>query len=204
MPCRDFFPEELKELSLKNALEFSIVYFENYLDRIEKNYLTSAVSQKNKAKSVFKFYSDKDCKIYQDGKLICNLEKFAEEPYYLPVQRKGEYRFKCIFDNGGSLILNSNIDLDEEKIIHIKRKNRVGLLYITSALIVVLLNVAMASYLFIIQSTQGKNNMALVKKSSPKEVVGSTITELHQVHALHDGNIKADDMNGKIIEETDF
>ena len=42
MPQEDFFPKELKELSFKNAPEFSYYYFEEYLNKLsEKGYLTS-------------------------------------------------------------------------------------------------------------------------------------------------------------------
>ena len=40
MPKQEFFPDELQELSLKNALEFSFSYFEEYLNKlIEKGYI---------------------------------------------------------------------------------------------------------------------------------------------------------------------
>lgn len=40
MPSEEFFPDKLKELSLKHALEFNFLSFEAYLDKlIEKNYL---------------------------------------------------------------------------------------------------------------------------------------------------------------------
>ena len=42
MPSEDFFPDRLKELSLKNAPEFNFAFFEAYLDKlIEKKYLFS-------------------------------------------------------------------------------------------------------------------------------------------------------------------
>lgn len=42
MPPVDFFPKRLRELSLKNAPEFSLYYFDAYLDKlIEKGYLIS-------------------------------------------------------------------------------------------------------------------------------------------------------------------
>ena len=42
MPLQDFFPDRLKELSLKNAPEFNFSFFEAYLDKlIEKEYLLS-------------------------------------------------------------------------------------------------------------------------------------------------------------------
>ena len=98
--------------------------------------------------SVFKFYSDIDCEIYKEGKLICKLEKYSEEPFTLPVTRKGEYRFKCRLANGKSVVLNRSIDNEEEKIIHIKNRvvvNRTLMLYVTCALIL-LTNVCAATF----------------------------------------------------------
>ena len=55
MPQQEFFPEELKELSLKNAPEFSFSYFEEYLTKlIEKGYITSKQQTNNLATSIFK------------------------------------------------------------------------------------------------------------------------------------------------------
>lgn len=70
--------------------------------------------------SAFKFYSNEDCDIYKDGKLISRIERMAELPYYLPVTRRGDYRFKCVFGDGKNVIINQHIDGGEERIIHIK------------------------------------------------------------------------------------
>ena len=122
MPQEDFFPKELKELSFKNAPEFSYYYFEEYLNKLsEKGYLTSQAKIKNRATSLFKFYSDENCQVFKEGKLVCILQGMSDEPYYLPVPRKGQYRFKSISDNGKKMIIDSIIDNDEEKIIYIKR-----------------------------------------------------------------------------------
>lgn len=97
MPKQEFFPNELRELSLKNAPEFSFSYFEEYLNKlIEKGYITSEAEIKNQATSIFKFYSNENCQVFKEGKLVCSLDGMADEPYYLPVPRKGDYRFKCI------------------------------------------------------------------------------------------------------------
>ena len=84
----------------------------------------------------------------REGKLICKLEKYSEEPFTLPVTRKGEYRFKCRLANGKSVVLNRSIDNEEEKIIHIKNRvvvNRTLMLYVTCALIL-LTNVCAATF----------------------------------------------------------
>lgn len=122
MPKQDFFPKELQELSLKNALEFSFSYFDEYLNKlVERGYITSEPQNKNQATSVFKFYSNSICQVFKEGKLVCKIEGMADEPYYLPVSRKGDYRFKCLNTiTGETKILKEHIDADEEKDIDIQ------------------------------------------------------------------------------------
>ena len=121
MPNIDMFPDELKELTLKNAPEFSFSYFEEYLNKlVEKGYITAKAQINNKATSVFKFYSNENCQVLKEGKLVCSLEGMADEPFYLPVPRKGDYRFKCINSiTADTQILKEHIDSDEEKDIDI-------------------------------------------------------------------------------------
>lgn len=122
MPSEDFFPDKLKELRLKNAPEFNFSFFEAYLDKlIEKDYLLSKPNLQEKATSVFKFYSNEDCQVYKEGKMVCSLERMSDKPYYLPVPRKGEYRFKAVSAvTNKEKIFNENIDAAEEKIVEIK------------------------------------------------------------------------------------
>ena len=151
MPSEDFFPNELKDLSLKHAPDFNFSFFEAYIDKlIKKEYLLSKPNLQEKATSVFKFYSNENCQVYKEGKLVCRLEGMSDEPYYLPVPRKGDYRFKVTSDiTGESKILNETIDAVEEKNVQISwsqglnlknllRKNRRGY-SITLLLVVVFL-----------------------------------------------------------------
>lgn len=126
IPSIDFFPDKLKELNLKNAPEFNFSFFEAYLDKlIEKNYLLSKPNLQEKASSIVKFYSNENCQVFMEGKIVCNLEGMSDEPYYLPVPRKGEYKFKVINNSTSEcLILNEVIDAVEEKNIEIKWKSR--------------------------------------------------------------------------------
>ena len=125
MPSQDFFPNRLKELSLKNAPEFNFSFFEAYLDKlIEKDYLLSKPNIQDKATSVFKFYSNENCQVFKEGKLVCSLEGMSDEPYYLPVPRKGDYRFKLVnVVSGKSMVQNESIDSVEEKNIQITWSN---------------------------------------------------------------------------------
>ncbi len=126
MPSQDFFPDRLKELSLKNAPEFNFSFFEAYLDKlIEKDYLLSKPNLQEKATSVFKFYSNENCQVFKEGKLVCSLEGMSEEPYYLPVPRKGDYRFKAINAiTAEQKFFKKHIDSDEDKEIEIEWEER--------------------------------------------------------------------------------
>ena len=124
MPDESFFPDEMKPLSLKQAPEFSFSFFGNYIDKlIEKKFLLSVPNKQDKATSVFKFYSNENCQVFKDGKLVCSLDGMSDEPYYLPVNRKGDYRFKAINDSTGkTMILDETIDAVEEKNVQVKWK----------------------------------------------------------------------------------
>lgn len=121
MPSEDFFPDKLKEFHLKQAPEFNFSFFEAYLDKlVEKEYLLSKPNLQDKVTSVFKFYSNENCQVYKEGKLVCSLEGMSDEPYYLPVPRKGDYRFKVVNTiTSNHKIIKERVDVDEEKEIEI-------------------------------------------------------------------------------------
>ena len=82
MPEESFFPEELRALSKKNAPPFDIAYFEEFIDRlIKQKYITAEAKATQKATSIFKFYSNDDCQIKLEGKLVCSVQANAEEPF---------------------------------------------------------------------------------------------------------------------------
>ena len=122
MPSEDFLPDKLKGLSLKHSPDFTFSFFDAYLDKlIEKKFITSEARVQNKATSVFKFYSNENSQVFKEGKLVCSLEGMSDEPYYLPVSRKGDYRFKVVnIATQVSQIKDLFIDSDEEKKIQIE------------------------------------------------------------------------------------
>lgn len=70
---------------------------------------------KDAVTSVFKFYSNDNCVIYKDGKIVCALVGNSDEPYILSVSRKGDYRFKVVnASTNETKIINQRIDADEE------------------------------------------------------------------------------------------
>ncbi len=122
MPTEEFFPNELKELSLKNSPKFEFSFFEEYLNRLEnQSFLLSKPNLHEKATSVFKFYSNESCQVFKEGKLVCSLEGMSNKPFYLPVLRKGDYKFQV--ENSIShekRILDVTIDAVEEKKVDIE------------------------------------------------------------------------------------
>lgn len=126
MPSKSFFPDKLKELSLKHSPDFSISFFDAYLDKlIEKQFITAEAHVQNKATSVFKFYSNENCQVFKDGKLVCSLEGMSDEPYYLPVPRKGDYRFKAVNAiTADKKLFKVHIDSEEDKEIEIEWEER--------------------------------------------------------------------------------
>lgn len=121
MPSQDFFPDRLKELSYKNAPEFNFSFFEAYLNKlVEKDYLLSKPNIHDKSTSVFKFYSNQNCQVFKEGKLVCSLVGMSDEPYYLPVPRKGDFRFKGVNAlTAETKIIKEHIEADEEKEVEI-------------------------------------------------------------------------------------
>lgn len=126
MPDETCLPNELKDLSKKNAPEFSFSYFEEYLNKlINKGYITSEAHAQNIATSIFKFYSNENCQVFKEGKLVCSLEGMSDEPYYLPVPRKGDYRFKGVNAiTAETKVIKEHIEANEEREIEIEWTER--------------------------------------------------------------------------------
>lgn len=122
MPSIESLPAELQDLTKKNSPEFSFAFFDSYLDKlVEKEYITAVPHSDQKMTSIFKFYSNEDCQIVKDGKLVCSLVGNATEPFYFPVMRKGEYRFDCKNIITGQVQQRKEcIDFNEEKVVEIK------------------------------------------------------------------------------------
>lgn len=107
-----------------------MLFFDSYLDKlVEKEYITAVPHSDQKMTSIFKFYSNEDCQIVKDGKLVCSLVGNATEPFYFPVMRKGEYRFDCKNIITGQVRQRKEcIDCDEEKTVEIDWNRRSSLM----------------------------------------------------------------------------
>lgn len=74
-----------------------------------------------KSVAIFKFYSNENCQISLEGKTVGNIVGMSDEPYCLPVARKGDYRFKSINSiTAETQILKTHIETNEEKDIDIR------------------------------------------------------------------------------------
>ena len=128
MPKKESLPEELQPLTLKHSPEFSFAFFDEYLDKlIEKGFiLSSPMNEKDRSTSIFKFFSNMDCEVYKEGKLVCMLIANSEAPFYLAVDKGGEYRFSAKNSESEEKTFTESITDNEEKIIDIvwKKKNR--------------------------------------------------------------------------------
>ena len=129
MPKADSLPKALKELSLKHAPEFSFSFFDDYINKlIEKGFITSTPQGGDRVTSIFKFYSNMDCTVYKEGKLVCQLAANSDEPFYLPVEHKGDYTFKSTNSKSKETVtIKEHIDAEEEKEVYIKWKRKTKL-----------------------------------------------------------------------------
>ena len=131
MPDAEVLPEEMKSLSLQNAISLDITDIEDFYKKylIDKQYLASKprnlyLSQtKGEGIADFLFYSDGECDLFECGNLIGTLNQNNDEdhPYRHPVQRCGEHRFLCRNnDSCEEIRITDSIDVNSQKYICIK------------------------------------------------------------------------------------
>lgn len=126
MPPKSFFPDGLKGLCLKDSLNVEDSHnFGNFIDRLLLQITSIPRISETDEHGVFKFYSEEDCKVYADGKLIGDITGKSEEPFYFFVKRKGKYRFKANNNfTGTEIVITEQIDKDSEEIIDLKWPER--------------------------------------------------------------------------------
>ena len=118
---------ELKTLpaSLRHQQSFNFLSYQDeildYLNIDKRCEHHNTIKQNTSAHiAVFKFYSNENCQIMLEGKLIADIIGMSDEPYCIPISRKGDYRFKCINSiTTETQILKEHIDADEEKDVEI-------------------------------------------------------------------------------------
>lgn len=131
MPDAKDLPEEMRALSMQNAISLDITDIEDFYKKylIDKQYLASKprnlyLSQtKGEGIADFLFYSDGECDLFECGNLIGTLNQNNDEdhPYRHPVQRCGEHRFLCRNnDSCEEFRITDSIDVNSQKYICIK------------------------------------------------------------------------------------
>lgn len=115
------FPPEISKLKKLQSPAFSLLHMDSSMDNItSKGFLKSKSQIPHKGGSIFKLYSNENCNVYNGKNIIGKVEANADEPFYWHIERKGDYRLRCVAENGKSPTLNCTIDTNEEKIVDIK------------------------------------------------------------------------------------
>lgn len=98
MPSRKELPEELWGFELKEAPEFSLVYFSAFIEKLEKRpFLLSKPSKNVKDHAVFKFRSNQECNVFNEkGDFVGKLLPDTKDPIYYMLETSGEFSFTCI------------------------------------------------------------------------------------------------------------
>ena len=131
MPEENEMPEELKDLTKQNAIDFESFNIEHVYDEffINKKYLSSSprnmyLSQlEGNGIADFLFYSNQDSEIYEFGNLVGLVDQSVDEqhPFKLPVRRSGEHRFRVEnLDTTEVQTIIETIPKDEQKYVEIK------------------------------------------------------------------------------------
>ena len=138
MPEAEQLPDEMKALSLQNAISLDIADIEDFYSKylIGQAYLASKprnlylAQAKGEGVADFLFYSDGECDVFECGNLIGTINSNNDEdhPYRHPVQRCGEHRFFCRNnDTCEEQRISEIIDVNSQKYINIKWSMRQNL-----------------------------------------------------------------------------
>lgn len=118
------FPPEVALLKKLQSPAFSLLHIESSIDKLtSKGFLKSVSKNPQKGRSTFKLYTNQKCCVYNGKNLVAKVDANADDPFYWHVERKGEYRLRCVPEKGKCIILDCTIGTDEEKIIDIKFKS---------------------------------------------------------------------------------
>lgn len=162
-------PKDVSIITKLHSPQFSLYHVDSSIDLLcTKRFITAIPNQKVKGISVFKLYSNKKCSVYNGKHFIGTLEAYSEEPLYWVIERKGEFRIRCVSDNNQTMNFTYSIDTDEEKIIDIVFKD--GLLSRTNmkyglGILVCLFNLSFLYFLYY-HKTSETSGVGLVKDSS--------------------------------------
>ncbi len=137
------YPLEVSRLVKLQAPNFSLYHVESSVQKmLSKDFIKSRPDSPIKGGSVFKIYAkNKDCIVYNGKNHIGRIEMLQEDPLYYFVERKGQYRFRCVSDDGKTVTIDSSIDSDEEKIVDVRFPvKRIKGIFIYAGLVVIILS----------------------------------------------------------------
>lgn len=138
-------PPDVRKLVKFHSTNFSLYHIESSInDLLERGFIKSKAGNVVTDLSAFKLYSNRKCNVYNGKKIIGTVEPYSDEPLYYCVERIGDYRFRCVFDNEKTVFVDSSIGSNQEKIVDIKYvdiKNYLKYLYLMIGIIVVATNV---------------------------------------------------------------
>lgn len=166
-------PEDVSIITKLHSPHFSLYHVDSSIDLLcTKGFITAIPNQIVRGISVFKLYSNKNCSVYNGKNFIGTLEAYSEEPLYWFVERKGEFRIRCVSDDNQTLIFTYSIATDEEKIIDISFKN--GLLSRTNVkyglyILIFIFNISFLYFLYYRKSSD-TSGVGLIKGSSSEYV----------------------------------
>ena len=129
MPSKNELPKELEGLELKEAPEFSLVYFDAFIEKLERqDFLLSKPSKTQTDCAVFKFRSNQECDVYNEkGEFVGKILPDSKESIYYMLYSSGEFIFTCVncITNEEKEILKE-IHLNEERFIKIEWDDNVS------------------------------------------------------------------------------
>lgn len=165
-------PDDVSVITKLHSPKFSLYHVDSSIDLLcTKGFISSIPNQTVKGISVFKLYSNRNCDVYNGKNFIGALDAYSEEPLYWFVERKGEFRLRCISKDGQTAILNCDIGTDEEKIIDVKFKKRLLFSPIVKYVLGILIFVINISFLYFLYLNKTSDTSSVGLKESLSESV---------------------------------
>lgn len=122
MPSKKDLPKELWGFELIEAPDFSLSYFDAYIEKlIKKPFLLSKPSKVVKGHAVLKFRSNQECDVFNEkGEFVGKLLPDTKDSIYYMLETSGEFAFTCI----NSLTkeekeIFKEVQIDEERFVNI-------------------------------------------------------------------------------------
>ena len=126
MPSKKELPKELWGFELIEAPEFSLTFFDAYIEKLmAKHFLLSKPSKVTKGRAVLKFRSNQECEVYTERRIpVGKLMPDASESIYYVLDTGGEFAFTCInCITKEEMEVFKEIQLNEERFVNVVWKD---------------------------------------------------------------------------------